>query len=175
MDKDSLKQKALIALTDGDIDGDLVIDGANNKIRELLIRNCSVSRKIKVINLRADKVEIIGNAENVVLENVVAKDIHICGEVKDSVIVKNIENSEGDVEINGFAKEVLAVNIHINLLDMKRIDCERIKGKLVEVDKIFVNYTNIDIEFDNLTADHFYFKDDPGKGLSHLVNSSLRL
>ena len=175
LDKDTPKQKALIALVDGEVEGDLIIDGSNNKVRELLIHNCSVSGEIKVFNLRADKLEVTGSANNIILDNVVAKQTDFCVEVKESIIVKNIENSEGDMEINGFAKEVLAVNININLLNMKMIDCKRIKGKLVVADKIFVNYTKVDIEFDDLTADHFYFKDDSGRGLSHLVNSSLRL
>jgi hypothetical protein len=174
LDKNTPKQKALIALVDGDVEGDLIIDGANNQVRELLIRNCSISGEIKIFNLKADKIEVTGNANNIILENVIADQTNLCLELKESIIVKNIVNPKKDIEIDGFAKEIIIVNVQVSILDMRVSDFEKIKGRLVKANSIFIPSTNI--EFDNLTADHLYFFRENSKGeFSHLINSSLRL
>ncbi len=173
-------QKGLIALIDGNINGDLLIKGWGGQVRELLIHNCSVSGEIKIIDLEADKVEISGSAENVVLENVVAGKTNIFVEVEDSILLTNISNPLDDIEITSSAEVMKLKNVEFFKLDMKKSDFKKIRGKKVKADHLWVSYK--DMVFENLTTDHFEFVKKKkskevreGKLYGSLVNSYLRL
>ena len=149
-------QSRKITLSGARIEGDLIIDGLNDSLKEINIVDCEISGRVAIYNLKVRKITISGNASSVEVVNSEVRDLHICGEVDDEISLFNVGMKDSHIEINGSSRIVRLKNLHANELKFKVFKCALINGRELFVDTFFLP-TDREVSLQRVNVKTLYF------------------
>ncbi len=172
--KDKRTRSIDVVLDGGFIDGDLIINGLDQKIRSVRIINCQVSGKISIYSVKAKEITIISNCFGIDLVDSDINALHICSQVSSKINLVKLNCLK--VELNG----------HSEIVDLKRVCAERltidsfetnfIAGNNLNIKKIKV-FTDSRLDLKRLTSNKIYFyRRGSQPGIIHgLKNARLKI
>lgn len=152
--KNSHRQE--ITLSGGVVKGNLIIDGLNDDMEEINIIDCQVEGKIAIYSLKARKVTITGSASSVELINCRVKDLHLCGEVDDEILLANVGMKDSEIEINGSSRTVRMKNIQADKFKFKVFKCALINGRELFINLFFLP-TDRSVSLRRINSNKLYF------------------
>ncbi len=125
-----------IVLNGGIVDGDLIIDGINQRVRSIRIIDCQVSGRISIYSTKAKKITIAANSSTVELIDCDIEELHLCSQVDDDISLVKLKNKDASIELNGYSKIVRLREVNGESLKFSNFEADLISGQRVYVNEI---------------------------------------
>ena len=163
-----------IVLNGGIVDGDLIIDGINQRVRSIRIIDCKVSGRVSIYSTKAKEITIAANSSTVELIDCDVKSLDICGQIDDDVSLVKLRNKNGEIELNGHSKIVRMREVNAESLKFSNFEADLISGQRVCVNEINLPTDNA-VDLRRINSDKIRFFRNRNKiGLAYeLKNAKL--